>query len=488
MRREYLYSGILSAVLAAAAVIALAQTGGAVFPVSELGGCASKEECRVYCDLREHAKACVDYAEAHGLFSKDEALKARALVNAKGPGGCAGEECKTYCEDVSHRDACYSFAKEKGLLSKEKSDEYERQKNSLKKSSGPGGCAAPDACAAYCSDQTHLEECLSFGVKSGLITGSEAVNIKKLSGHGPGGCQGDSCKAYCDIESHVEECLNFARDNGLITKDNAEKARILLNITGPGGCKGEECKTYCENEAHLDECRVFAKEHGLISKEETDKAARAEQIIKAVQKNGGPGGCQGVSDCREYCSDRAHADECLEFTLKNSSVNTDSFKKKYEELRSIISPPKLNGPGGCDTPQSCFEYCGQSDSLVKCAKTFREPAPEIKIWSDDGSSEAAENDCARSPGGCQTLPPETLPPASGSSGGSEAPTDNSKEDLIKFIEENCAKYNGVLDGSTCIPASVNQPAEPEDSPSTLNTHESFIGTILDMVVWLFGKN
>ena len=75
------------------------------FPVAELGNCASKSECKLYCDDASHREACYTFAQSHGLMNKDQVAAARLIVTKKGPGGCSTKDaCRIYCEDSAHAD------------------------------------------------------------------------------------------------------------------------------------------------------------------------------------------------------------------------------------------------------------------------------------------------------------------------------------------------------------------------------------------------
>src|SRR3989344_9303688 len=105
--------------------IILAQEDTVTFPVAELGGCESKETCKAYCEIEANLNACLTFAEAHGLMSKEDVEIARKVGFEEGPGGCRGEECRTYCETEGHTQECLAFAEEHDLLSEK---ELERAK------------------------------------------------------------------------------------------------------------------------------------------------------------------------------------------------------------------------------------------------------------------------------------------------------------------------------------------------------------------------
>ena len=118
-----------------------AQESKITFPIVELGGCQSKEECKTYCDVDANREACFSFAEKNGLMSKDETAIARKIGNQTGPGGCKGEECRTYCSDAAHTNECLAFAAKYGLVGK---DDLDRAKK-LAGKPGPGGCIG-EAC------------------------------------------------------------------------------------------------------------------------------------------------------------------------------------------------------------------------------------------------------------------------------------------------------------------------------------------------------
>ncbi len=89
------------------------------FPIDELGGCSSKDECKAYCDDTAHKDACFTYAQAHGLMTRDQVATAKKLEAQVGPGGCKGDECKNYCQDASHAQVCLEFAQQNGFIAKD---------------------------------------------------------------------------------------------------------------------------------------------------------------------------------------------------------------------------------------------------------------------------------------------------------------------------------------------------------------------------------
>ena len=162
--------------------------------------------------------------------------KAQAVLSqGAGPGGCSTMDgCEAYCEDGTHMDECMSFAVEHGLAPAE---QIKRMQTMMR--GGPGGCQGPEACDAYCSTPEHGEECMRFTIENGLMDPEEIEQIKKEmeivrklntgAVSGPGGCNSkETCSAYCADEAHVEECVQFAGRTGMMT---AERVQTMMGRT-----------------------------------------------------------------------------------------------------------------------------------------------------------------------------------------------------------------------------------------------------------------
>ncbi|MDO8601870.1 MAG: hypothetical protein Q7R62_01925 [bacterium] len=80
--------------------------------------CGGKNACDAYCQEESHFEECLNFAEAAGFMSAEDAAMARK-TGGKGPGGCKREECKTYCENPDNQEVCTKFAIENGLMSAE---------------------------------------------------------------------------------------------------------------------------------------------------------------------------------------------------------------------------------------------------------------------------------------------------------------------------------------------------------------------------------
>lgn len=185
-------------------------------------------------------------------------------------GNCESQQdCETYCDSAQHMETCIDFAEKTGLMTQEEIAEARKVLPFMLSGETPGGCQGKTECDAFCNKDENLQECIAFAEKAGLITGEELEMVKKTGGKGPGGCKGkEECDAFCEDESHFSECVDFAVQYGMMDAKDAEMAK-KTGGKGPGNCKSkEECDAFCNNPDNQETCMNFAIEHGLMSEEE----------------------------------------------------------------------------------------------------------------------------------------------------------------------------------------------------------------------------
>ncbi len=96
--------------------------------------CRGKEECDVYCGQEEHFEECVNFAEAAGFMTSEEAVMARK-TKGKGAGGCKSkDECEAFCNNPDNQETCFNFAKENGLISEQDLKQMEEGKRKFQES------------------------------------------------------------------------------------------------------------------------------------------------------------------------------------------------------------------------------------------------------------------------------------------------------------------------------------------------------------------
>lgn len=388
---------------------------GITYPVSELGNCSSKQECKNYCNEAGHMSECIAFAKKRGLMTEQDAERAdkfaSQVVKGEGPGGCdSPNSCEAYCSELSHIDECTSFA-EKNDFTENKNFKQGKKIAAYLKSGGstPGQCKNKQECEAYCEDFSHAKECFEFAKKAGIAdqisadmkgdmsmrrdNGRSAPREDQLermmelvsNGQTPGGCKSKKeCEAYCSAEGHMQECMEFGVKAGFMTQDEAEKIK-QVGGKGPGGCNSpNSCHQYCNDPSHQDECFQFAEEHGFISKEESSqtkdgwnrarhgfkdappeirdciKTALGESILSDIQAGKlvpGPDISGRVRGCFDKFQGNAHPREGFsDVSPEAMSCLREKFGDDFDKIRSGEKP---------HTPEiaEAFHACVQSKQM-----------------------------------------------------------------------------------------------------------------------------
>ena len=324
-----------------------------------------------------------------------------SLVNAQNPfdvqypvpelGNCGSqEECKNFCDNPANHIACVDWAQSNGVFSaveaKRMKDIEQMENKPEDPIDGPGGCRSPKECDAYCRLLENLDECLNYGVQNGYTSAEEAKKAKEQADKGgPNGCKSrEECDSFCRRPENVEVCMKFVVEEGKITQEeanlmikmaknenfgkpkepeiNKEKALQILEEKGggPGGCKNnEECKAYCEDFSHAEECMNFAKENGLMSPEEAER-------VKKMMTMGGPGGCKTPQECDAFCGQEANRDTCMKFSIESGILSPEEAIMMQQQMQVINKLGDQAGPGGCRSAQECNEYCKDPSRIQEC--------------------------------------------------------------------------------------------------------------------------
>jgi hypothetical protein len=374
------------------------------FPIQELGNCANKQECKAYCDIDANMRICLDFAEKQGLFSERKIEKDRKIFEImetmKGPGGCANKtECDIYCSQPEHMEECIIFGKKHGLIPPEELKEAEQVLKAIKKGLKPLPCGGKQECDIYCSQPEHIEECVAFGEAAGFISPEEAEMIRKTGGKGPGGCQGkEECDAFCQNPDNMQECMEFGLKYGFMSPEEEKNTRMTLNAIKKGfkppACRSkEECDIYCSQPEHMEECIAFGEAAGFISNEEANRAKNMDKMDMGP----GPGGCQGDQECKEFCDNPENMKECLEFAIRAGLIS----EEEAERIKKMDEMDMGPGPGGCQTREQCDTYCQNPDNMQECME-FGKKMGLVEHQEFERMERMSLEIQHNGPGGCQT--------------------------------------------------------------------------------------
>jgi hypothetical protein len=379
------------------------------YPIKELGNCADKDNCKSYCEKAENLSACLSFAEKNGLMSQEEINVAKKFQKAggKGPGGCVGKDsCEEYCNDISRINECLAFAEKNNLLPANELAEAKKVKAAIDKGINPPACKNKKDCDAYCSDSSHMEECVNFAEAAGFMTEKEIQESKQVlnaikKGANPPPCKGkDACDAYCSQPDNMEKCMKFAIEAGFMSEGEKQDAEKFLSAVKKGAkapaCKNKkDCDVYCAMEEHFEECTNFAVAAGYMTEEDAQMA----------KKTGGkgPGGCTNREECEAFCGNPDNQETCFQFGVDNGAIPQEDLKKIEEGKQQFQNTLNQAGPEVSDCLKSAVgqevleklsdgTFMPPKDLGEKMRQCFEKNMPQGPQKSQDGKSGNIEPD------------------------------------------------------------------------------------------------
>ncbi|MCX6751544.1 MAG: hypothetical protein NT161_02120 [Candidatus Nomurabacteria bacterium] len=303
--------------------------GDIQYPVLELGSCANKESCKTYCDKPENVNACLNFAEKNNLMQKEEIDAAKNFQDngMVGPGGCKGKDkCDTYCSDPVHVDECITFAEKNGLMSSSELGEAKKVQAAIAKGIKPPACGGKKNCETYCSSSEHMEECMNFSIEAGIMDPQKQEESKKVlvaikQGIKPPACKGkEECDAYCG--THMEECMTFSLAAGMVPDNQKEQMQKTLDAFKKG-IKPPACQP-----------------------NQPDQSGKPNQSR------------QGLQSCDQYCAESSHVEECVKFSVAIGNMTEEQGQNSIKNGN--------RGPGGCIGKDACDTFCNNPDNEETC--------------------------------------------------------------------------------------------------------------------------
>ncbi len=272
--------------------------------------CKSKEACDAYCQQDEHFEECVNFAEAAGFMTAEEAAMARK-TGGKGPGGCKGkEECEAFCNNPDNQETCFNFAKDNGMIPEEDLKRMEEGKQQLQQ-------------ALQQAPQTVID-CLQSELGQDMVE-------KMKSG---------TAMPPKEIGDKMQGCFQKMGPPPGAGEPGAGGMIPPAGQTGPGGCKtAEECQNYCD--ANPQECSNMQAP--------PPQEGQSGPGTMGLPGSPGPGGCSSPEECQNYCA--SHPQECQNFQQPpaGSGMPAGPGNGGYQQ-----SPPPP-----CANPAECQQMPGQ---------------------------------------------------------------------------------------------------------------------------------
>ena len=342
--------------------ILAAKDSGVPFP----GNCNTRQKCLKYCEASENIIECINFAEAAGFISKEEARQARKYdpLIARGvtPGKCASaEQCEAYCADRVHALECMEFAVKYEILSPDELEILRKILPFMRAGTMPGGCQSKDECEAYCTADGHFEECLELGLALGVIKQGEVDIIRKSGGKGPGGCRSeDACETFCQKTENQKECTDFAVKIGLMTQEEADQSQAAGDV--------KEC--FAQADEKIISCFVTNLGADLF---EQMKAGKMPYDIAIVEKMRKATACmkqysdQATNQLESFLKELPAADACITTELGPNFIGR--LRKlavpcsQMKDIRGKMEGCFLKGTNALFEPCASKE-CGQVQSCM----------------------------------------------------------------------------------------------------------------------------
>lgn len=198
-------------------------------------------------------------------------------------------------------------------------------------------CNSQNECKNFCDDVGNMVDCLNYAEKNNLMPKTDIEEARKVlpfleDGTSPGSCKTKGeCENYCDLDENFNECLKFAHDNEIISLEIYEIARETKGI-GPGGCRRDECESFCSSPENFETCLDFVEDKGLIGVVvSAEDYSISKKMVPLIEGGKLPGGCNSENSCNNYCDDRNNLEECASFALEVG----ETFLKDLEHERGL---------------------------------------------------------------------------------------------------------------------------------------------------------
>ncbi len=158
------------------------------------------------------------------------------------------------------------------------------------------------------------------------------------------------CRTYCEDPLHRDTCLAFAKKKGFYHEAavQAPPTMVLNQAKSELGCNSvDSCRQLCTQPANYDKCHTFAQNHDLGGGYAADPK-KQEFLEKAKQTLG----CDSYQTCKNFCDNSANQAKCSEFARS----------------AGLAGGQHSSGPGGCTSAETCKAFCSDPQNYQLCAQ------------------------------------------------------------------------------------------------------------------------
>lgn len=227
-----------------------------------------------------------------------------------------------------------------------------------------------------------------------------------------------SCHTYCEDPINSTSCIDFAKKKGFYKDEKFdEQSPILAKARTVLGCNSyESCRSFCELKENFEKCHSFAQDSGLVGGYIEDPT-KSEILNKAKEVLG----CNSYDSCKNYCEQESNREKCSEF------ARTVGLRGGHE----------VRGPGGCTSQETCRAFCSDPNNYQICS-SYSSPGGGSFSGPGRCNSEAScRAYCEQHPGECGHY----------SSGG--APGGMTPGEYCRQYPDKCGGTSGYDPASTC---------------------------------------
>lgn len=158
------------------------------------------------------------------------------------------------------------------------------------------------------------------------------------------------------VKVHAESPSTTSANQTNPSELAAKKYGITFPIPELGNCGSfNECRNFCEDAQNKDVCINFAKKKGFYKEHKTDEK---NAILNAAKHELG---CDSEDSCKQFCGEQQNWEKCGEFAKKHKlsggQVEDSSKKDILEKAQNFL---------GCDSYQSCKNFCQQEANRKRC--------------------------------------------------------------------------------------------------------------------------
>lgn len=179
------------------------------------------------------------------------------------------------------------------------------------------------------------------------------------------------CFYYCEIPRNIPACWSYGKyvieKNvlGTSTASPDEIARehgITFPIPELGNCtSAQACMQYCNASQNQSACTDFGKKKGLIQDNNNSGSVREEKILSDAKSQLG---CDSKDSCRQYCSNSDNQQKCQQFAQSEGLNQSQESSQQNASSSLLLQAAKQEL--GCNSKESCMNYCSNPDNQQKC--------------------------------------------------------------------------------------------------------------------------